>query len=57
MGKRYNCKICGEYSAKRKICVKCKEEYPYKAASKGEDPRSRAEKHKGVKKHTSSRYI
>jgi len=25
MTKRYNCEDCGEYSAKRKVCVPCKE--------------------------------
>ena len=31
--KNRNCEICGEYSGKRKICKKCKEEQPYKAAA------------------------
>ncbi len=33
--KRRNCKVCGEYSGKRKVCKKCKEEQPHKANFKG----------------------
>lgn len=33
MTKRNNCKICGKYSAKRKVCKECKEEQPYVAAA------------------------
>jgi len=36
--KRRNCKICGKYSAKRKVCKNCKEEQPYSPATKGALP-------------------
>ena len=31
MVKKRLCKICGEYSGKRKVCLSCKTEQPYKA--------------------------
>lgn len=32
MTKKNYCKICGEYSGKRKVCNECKGKYPYRAA-------------------------
>ena len=33
MTKKKNCKICGDYSGKSKVCKECKEEQPYLAAN------------------------
>ena len=39
--KRYDCKICGKYAAKRKTCKKCKEDFPFKTSGQGAYPFSR----------------
>lgn len=40
--KNKNCKICGEYSLKRNVCLECKEKYPYSASPSGSLPFIRA---------------
>lgn len=51
--KKKNCKICGEYSGKRNVCLSCKEKYPFKPSGKGTNPFDRKkefEKEKKLKK-------
>ncbi len=41
--KKKPCKICGEYSGKRNVCIKCKEEFPFTYRTNGTDPFDRLE--------------
>ena len=36
--KRKNCKFCGKYSAKRDVCLECKEKYAFVASGESGRP-------------------